>query len=345
MNQPRLQPERYNTSIAGWSFALADALNSYGHDATQVFKDVGIDLESIDSPAARLPVDRVQQVWRYAEDNTDDYFGVHVSEFITPTSLHALGFALWCSSTLKDLFERYIRYRCVLSHMHFCELVEQEDSFSLNLVDERAVKSEITQDAATGLFLRMARQLYGPEFSPRAIQITRPVGSGSDRLADFYGAALQAESDNYALVIDSEAVNTRLRFANPSLAAQQDAIIERYISEHGLISEYLLRVRTEILSQLGQGSVGIEQIADKLSVTVRTLQRRLASENRSYNELLEEARKQLALDYARDQGVSATEAAFRLGFNDSSSFGRSFKRWTGQSFTEYRRELENKKGA
>jgi AraC-like DNA-binding protein len=329
----------YNTSIAGWSFALADALESYGYNARDVFASVGIDLSDVQSPCARLSVDQVQQVWSFAEQNTDDYFGVHASSFITPSSLHALGFGLWCSSSLKELFERYIRYRCVLSHMHFCELVDQGDTFSLNLIDERKVKSEITQDAVTSLFLRIARQLYGPNFSARSIYITRTTDSTSERLSEFFGAALQSEAEHYSLVVDADVIHKKLRFGNPALAQQQDSIVEKYIRQYGLISEYLLRVRSGIFEQLGQGSVSIEKIAEKLSVTVRTLQRRLAAENYSYNELLDSARKQLALEYAKDFSISVTTASLNLSFNDTSSFGRSFKRWTGSSFTDYRKSL------
>ena len=331
-----LKPANYETSIAGWSFALADALESYDIDSQQVFRDAGIDLAAVDSACARLPVSSVQQVWRYAESNTDDYFGIRVSQYLTPASLHALGFALWCSSSLRDYFERYIRYRCVLSHMHFCELIERDDHYLLNLVDDRSIKSEITQDAAVGFFMRMATALSGADVSPRAVYVTRSLGESAERLRAFYGSEVRPNSESYGIEFDKPLMERPLRFANPALAAQQDMIVESYIAEHGLISEYMLRVRTTIQALLETGEFGIEQVASRLNVTVRTLQRRLASENCAYNSLLDEVRTQRALEYARDPTISASEVAFRLGFNDSGSFGRSFKRWTSQSFTHYR---------
>lgn len=345
MTKFQLNPDRYETSIAGWSFALADALESYSIDAQQVFHDAGIDLATVSSPADRLPVSKVQQVWQYAEENTDDYFGVRVAEFLTPASLHALGFALYNSSTLKDYFERYIRYRCVLSHMHFCELIEEDNCYRFSLVDERTVKSEITQDAAVGFFLRMARIVYDPDFSPRAIHLTRQLRPDSDPFSDFPGMKTVSGCDSYAVLLDKEIVNQRLRFANPELAKQLDLLVERYISEMGLISEYMLRVRTEIARLLELGSVSVEDVSAALNITVRTLQRRLADENSSYNVLLDEARNRMALELARDRRICATEAGFKLGFNDSGSFGRSFKRWTGRSFTQYRADALQKKSA
>jgi AraC-like DNA-binding protein len=336
----KTQAERFETSIAGWSFALADALRSYGIDADQVFAQAGIKLAAISSPSQRLPVSRVQKVWRYAEEHTDDLFGIRVAGFLNPASLHALGFALMCSSTLKDFFERYIRYRCVLSHLHFCELLEDDDCYRLRVVDERRIKSEITQDAAIGFFLNMARLLLGADFAPLAMHITRAASPAMADLETFLRAELRTGSDDYALLLDKESMGRKLRFANPQLAKQQDALVEQYIASLGLISEYMLRVRTQIKQLLERGEVSIELVADNLHVTVRTLQRRLSDEGSSYNSLLDVARQQLALEYAGDRAISATEAAMKLGFNDSGSFGRSFRRWTGHSFTAYREKLQ-----
>jgi AraC-like DNA-binding protein len=119
---------------------------------------------------------------------------------------------------------------------------------------------------------------------------------------------------------------------------RQDTLVENYIGKLGLLSEYMLWVRTEIQRHLHAGQVSVEQVAEDLNITVRTLQRRLSAEQSSYHQLLDEVRHQLALDYMQSPSARATEIAFKLGFNDSGSFGRSFKRWTGYSFTEYREQ-------
>ena len=136
----------YNTSIAGWSFALARALDDYGIDAAKVFDDAGINLAGIGSAADRLPVSGVQQVWHYAAQNTDESFGIAVSHYLNPASFHALGSALWFSSSLLECLERLIRYRCVISHQFFCELLEEDGAYRLVLVDERSIKSEVTDE-------------------------------------------------------------------------------------------------------------------------------------------------------------------------------------------------------
>ena len=337
-------PDQHNTSIAGWSFALARALEHYGIDSHRVFSEAGIDLGAVPSAAARLPVARVQQVWRYAMDNTDDLFGITMAGFITPASFHSLGFAMWCSSTLKEALERMIRYRCVLSHMHFSELLEEEGGFRLTLIDQRTLKSGVTNEAFLGFVVLLAQQLSGPDFAPRALHSRRSGQSPGRQLREFFATDdIQFGADAYALQFDRESLVRPLPYANPELARQLDAMVERYIAELDLISEHRLRVRNHIHKLLETGAFSVERVAAAMNVTVRTLQRRLAAENSSYHALLDEVRSGLARQYLGDPANSATDIAFRLGFNDSGSFGRSFKRWTGLSISEFREGAKAKK--
>jgi len=329
----------YDTSIASWSFALARALDSYGLDSEKIFHDAGIELKEVTSPDARLPVSNVQKVWRYAAENTDDYFGFIVSGFLTPASFQALGYALWSSSTVKECIERFIRYRCVISHRFFCELLEEDEYYRVTMVDERSLKSEITNDTGLSYLIRVARQLDEPSFSPLSVRVMRDENDSSGKLEDFYRANIEYSSSDCALLFPKSTLEKPLRHGNPMLASQQDAMVERYIAEWGLISEYMMRVKSRIHQLLNVGHASIEQVADGMNITVRTLQRRLSAEQSSYKQLLDEVRHQLAMEFIKDPAANATEIAFRLGFSDSGSFGRTFKRWTNQSFSEYRSDI------
>jgi AraC-like DNA-binding protein len=70
-------------------------------------------------------------------------------------------------------------------------------------------------------------------------------------------------------------------------------------------------------------------------MSARNLQRHLAEEGTSFKELLTEARVTLGRNYVGEGRLSVTEIAFVLGFADTSTFSRAFKRWTGMSPREY----------
>lgn len=75
----------------------------------------------------------------------------------------------------------------------------------------------------------------------------------------------------------------------------------------------------------------VEAIAHSLATSVRHLQRSLRAEGTSYQQLLEDTRKELALCYLKQPKHSIHDVAFLLGFSEPSAFHRAFKRWTGQT--------------
>jgi AraC-like DNA-binding protein len=81
---------------------------------------------------------------------------------------------------------------------------------------------------------------------------------------------------------------------------------------------------------LASGDVGIDRIASALGTSRQTLYRRLKAEGITYEQLLDELRRRLAIRYMKE-GLSVKEAAYRLGFSEPAAFSRAFKRWTGRS--------------
>jgi AraC-like DNA-binding protein len=73
-------------------------------------------------------------------------------------------------------------------------------------------------------------------------------------------------------------------------------------------------------------------------MSASTLQVKLAQSGTSFQKILEDTRHELALGYMTQSRLSITEIAFMLGFSDLSNFIRAFKRWTGKSPTEFKRE-------
>ncbi|MGI9293743.1 MAG: AraC family transcriptional regulator ligand-binding domain-containing protein [Pseudomonadales bacterium] len=329
----------YATSIASWSMALAKGLRAYGIDPVGVFAAAGIDLTSVESPYSRFPVSRVQKVWRYAYENTDEFFGITVSQFLNPASFHALGFGLYASSTLKEMLERLIRYRCVISHKFFAELLKDGNYYVLTTADERIIKTNVTHDTLFGFILTVARQTSRPDFKPAKVTIGRIPPRNTAKLVEFLAAPTEFGAPASTIIFTKEDLETPLRCGDTGLAAKQDQLVEHYIAEFGLISENMLQVKTEISRLLESGEVSLHAVAENLHVTARTLQRRLKDENSSYNDLLDKIRHDLAMDYVKDTHISATQIAFKLGFNDSGSFARHFKRWTGQSISNFRNDL------
>ena len=82
----------------------------------------------------------------------------------------------------------------------------------------------------------------------------------------------------------------------------------------------------------------VQQVADHLNVSVRTLQRKLKQEGFTFQEVMDQLRKDFAMDYLSRPELSVGEVAFLLSYAETSAFSRAFKRWTGMTPVEYREQ-------
>ncbi len=91
------------------------------------------------------------------------------------------------------------------------------------------------------------------------------------------------------------------------------------------------RVEQHLEPMLASGPVRIEEVARALGYGRQTLYRRLKAEGATFEKVLDDLRRRVALRLLREEGLSVKEAAWRLGFSDAAAFSRAFKRWTGKS--------------
>ena len=84
-------------------------------------------------------------------------------------------------------------------------------------------------------------------------------------------------------------------------------------------------------AELGRGELSLERVAERLSMSPRTLRRQLQHQGTHYRGLLDEVRRELTERYLDQRKLSLGEVAARLGFADASAFSKAFRRWTGKS--------------
>jgi AraC-like DNA-binding protein len=82
---------------------------------------------------------------------------------------------------------------------------------------------------------------------------------------------------------------------------------------------------------LHTGEVSMGVIAGKLCCSRQTLFRKLKSEDVTFEEVLDELRHKLAVNYLNANKASVKETARLVGYSDPAAFSRAFKRWTGSS--------------
>lgn len=327
------------TVLSSWGRAIRRALERAGVDSAALFAEAGLDIAALDDPNARYPLEQTTRLWALSVRATgDSAFGLAVASQVTPTTFHALGYALQASTTLREAFERMVRYFRIVTDAADLQFSAEDGRYCFRIRPAGAVMpAPESFDAFISIFLRFCRSQLGRDFSPERITLRRPQPvdiAGFERLLR---CPLEFDAAENAIWFGCEAFDRRLENANPELARHNDEIVLRYLARHDK-QNLLARVRGALTELLPTGVPTADKVADKLHLSLRSLQRKLAEEGSSYEGLLNETRRELAESYLQDRGYSIGEITFLLGFSDTSSFTRAFRRWTGTSPSQFRDE-------
>lgn len=114
--------------------------------------------------------------------------------------------------------------------------------------------------------------------------------------------------------------------------------LRRRLSEMQVDDSMAARVRSALVELLPAGKTAVDDVASKLCMSKRTLQRRLADERTTFQQQLNNTRLLLAKNYLRTSDRTSDDIAFLLGYEDTTSFLRAFSTWTGQTVSDYRRK-------
>jgi AraC-like DNA-binding protein len=117
-------------------------------------------------------------------------------------------------------------------------------------------------------------------------------------------------------------------------ALVREHVLDAAMEDRDLLSQ----VRLLICRLLRAGHCSIERVAAIYSCDKRTLQRHLKLEGTSYQQLLDEVRFEMVLNYLRNTNIALTQVAMLVGFSDPSNFSRAFKKHFNKSPQQWREE-------
>jgi AraC-like DNA-binding protein len=323
--------------IAGWVTAVAQACDASGLSSQEIFAEAGIDIGELRNPTARFPISRMGRLYDLIGEATGDpSFGLRIAEFVHPTTMHALGYSLFASSTLESFCRRIVRYFRLVSTNAESQLERTASEYRLVMVPTQQQEQYYPQDAWMATILRYVREIYRPDFAPLGVCLTRPLPQrNAQRFEKYFGCEVRFGCDANRLIFSPADMHADLPAANAELARRNDEVVMSLLARMDR-EDIITRLRALIVELLPSGECSKEATAGRLNMSERSLQSKLAARGTSYRILLNETRKELAEQYMRQGRHSVSEVTYLLGFADVSSFSRAFRNWTGVSPSEFR---------
>jgi len=139
------------------------------------------------------------------------------------------------------------------------------------------------------------------------------------------------ESNKYILLFNNRFMATPNIFSTHSNSLQQ--LVDGNNSKTDL--KIFTDIERLIVENIATSDLNIIFIAEKMNVSVKTLQRQLKRFNTNFSSLLKSNKMKYSLNLLREKKLTLTQIANELGFNSASSFSRAFKKWTGMSPSDY----------
>jgi AraC-like DNA-binding protein len=185
--------------------------------------------------------------------------------------------------------------------------------------------------------LAHTRLALGVRWSPREVHFAAPAPSSDAAHRRFFGCPVHFDAATSAMVMD--AASLALRMPRPD--AELSRILEMHaallLGKLGTESDVVGRVRRVIMNGLPDADVTVAHTARQLGMSIRTLQRRLQESGKTFDEVYDSTRRELARRYLADPALSIQETAHLLAFGDLRGFYRAFRRWEGCTPAEFRR--------
>ena len=306
---------------------LWKALEAYGLNAESIFQKQGISREMILRPGLRIPHSKVEKLWNSVVGLTKDpCFGLHAVKFWHPSHFNALGHAWLASPTLREAFYRASRYARIVGCDRETGIEENQEEIILTL--SSSLKLPPLMDLSIAILLSASRMNYGAELNPVGVSFIHAKPDCADQFIAYFKAPVMFDAKTDSIQFSKSVVDKKLPIGNPFLAELHDQYLLRYLEKIDG-NNIVERVKGVISKMLPSGKVSDGEVAAKLSMSSRTLQRKLNDRGTTFRSILNEVRKDLAQFYLHDSTTSLMEIAFILGYSEYSSFSRAYKMWTG----------------
>ncbi|MDI1429622.1 AraC family transcriptional regulator ligand-binding domain-containing protein [Polyangium sorediatum] len=182
-------------------------------------------------------------------------------------------------------------------------------------------------DASLASLLVLLQRGSGLALAPKRVELTR-ARSDEPMLMRFFGCPLRFRAERDALVLDERLLSTPFVTHNADLLQVLLPSLDQKLAplEQGSLVE---QVRAVVARRMSGERPSLAKVARELSLSTRTLQRRLGELGVSYQHVLDDVRHHTALRLLRKEDVDVNEIAFLLGFDEVNSFTRAFRAWEG----------------
>jgi AraC-like DNA-binding protein len=275
-----------------------------------------------------------------AEAIDDTAFGLHLAEQADPRNAGIIFYTMSAAENLGEALALFDRYSRIVNEAGRLKLTASPRGLIIEIGFVGLPRPSGRQGAEflMAVIVRALRELAGRNIRPIRVAFAHARNADMPEFARFFGCPVEfgrVADEGVALdllELSSAAVTAPLITADSKLLKALEPFCDLAAKERRTASDTLrAAVEKEVEKLLPHGKAQKQNVARALGMSARTFARRLAVEETTYEEVVDQLRRSLALQYLKEPGMSLSQIAWLLGYEGSTSFNHAFRRWTGHS--------------
>ena len=315
-----------------------------GLPAADILSRCGLDPATSLQPMARVPTCQAEAfLQELLLTSQDELLGLHIGQQIMPAIFNTMTSLAFSATSLREALTFTTKYQALVGgnsggfHLEHCD--NGNMVLTASMVTQQPVLRRHLMTNLLLLGVSMVRFITGqPNMAACRIQMEHtPVNDDEkDILESLLLCPVTFGATSNQVEIDAHTLNLPINVFNDQSLVQAEAVARQQLEEVQKQQDLAGQLRWLARDLMLSGLPRRKTVADRMNISLRTLDRRMAEQGLSWQELLDETRQQLAQDYLKITDMTVAEISQRLGFSDTRSFQRRFQQWTGLSPSKYR---------
>jgi AraC-like DNA-binding protein len=304
-----------------------------------LLKEAGLRRASLKDPDSRVSYAAVVSLMeRAATLLGEPGFGLRLGASQNLSDGGILGFVMLNSATLLDAVKNLERYFLVVGDGEEIEVEQGGPHVKLRFRERDPGVRGPRQNSEyfSALIVRACRDMTRKRVAPVRVEFMHSRPNTRVDYETHLGCPVRFRADWDALVFEAETMRLEIVGSNDKLLKILEMACQKILGPVPKKQDIVHDVRSLIVEGLAAGTVHIDAVAAKLSVSSKTLERRLSERDESFSALSDAIRQDLAKQYLRDTDSRLEQIAYLTGYSEPAALVRAFKRWTGTTPMQFR---------
>src|SRR5215471_13659140 len=316
---------------------FAEVARKAGLNPLPLLREFGLPQRCLRDPELKVPIAAVRGLLEASGERSGvEAFGLLMAETRRLSNLGPLGLLVREQPTLRLAVEALARYANRLNESLFLTIEDAGDVVVLReeLIVGGSGPIRQSTELAIGVAFRTLQSLLGPGWKPRRVCFAHDAPVDRSVHERVFGRIVEFGHDFNGIVCSRKDLEGPNPNADPLMARYAQGLVDSNYA--GKPADMTARVRELVVTLLGRGDCTIDLVAQHLGMTRRTIHRYLSAEGRTFSEIVDAVRRELATRYMKDKHRSLADVSAMLGFSAPSGFTRWYRRQFGTAPSERR---------